>query len=528
MRLEHRRDRPAGGRSRAETSAGGALPALLLALVLLALAATSLVAQEGGRLLTLEQALEMARQNNPAFLSQRNDQAVADWGVREAYGAFLPTSTASGGFSYTEAGVQRLGTVELGTQTTDWYSSGYNLTLNWSLNGSTLFGVPSARATAAATSARIDAAEFNLESAVTLQYMTALRARDGVDVARQQLERARRNLQLVQARVDAGAVAGVEGKQAEVEMGRAEVALIQAERQLRAEKLRLMEQLGVVLDGEVTLASEFEVFEPTWSLDTLLDEALEQHPSLRAFTLQERAGKAGLRQARSQYFPSFSIGTSFRGSANQALNKSFVVGSAESSRLSSYNNCMAWQDVQNQLGVVFPVNQNCGSPTLSEEQRAALLARNDVFPFDFTKSPISVSLGVQIPVFTGFSRQRQIEQAEAQSRDALHQRRAEELRLRTAVTEAHDALESAHRIVEIEARNREVAQERLDLARQRYALGAAGIIELLDAETSMSTAERDYLNAMYGFHQALVALEAATGTTLRSAGAEGVEREAGG
>ncbi len=83
------------------------------------------------------------------------------------------------------------------------------------------------------------------------------------------------------------------------------------------------------------------------------------------------------------------------------------------------------------------------------------------------------------------------------------------------MTESFDGLESARRVVEIEERNREVAQERLTLATQRYALGAADIIELLDAETSMSTAERDYLNAVYQFHQALVALEAASGRALR-------------
>ena len=39
----------------------------------------------------------------------------------------------------------------------------------------------------------------------------------------------------------------------------------------------------------------------------------------------------------------------------------------------------------------------------------------------------------------------------------------------------------------------------------------------LDAETSMTTAEIGHLNAVYQFHQALVALEAATGLPLRTA-----------
>ena len=528
----NRSPEPINGQSKArvraaEPGARAALLPLLLALLMAALAITSLVAQEpAASALTLEEAIDLARNNNPVFLSQSNDQGVADWQVREAYGAFLPTATASGGFSYTAAGVQRFGTVELGRQSTDWYQSSYRLGLNWTLDGNTIFGTSNARANSAATAARIDAAEFGLESQVTLQYMTALRARDAVEVAQRQLDRARRNLQLVETRVEAGAAAGIDGKTAEVDMGRAEVALIQAERQLRAEKLRLMEQIGVTFEGDLTLASSFEVFDPAWTSDELLETALASHPSLRAFQAQERAGRAGLRQQRSQYFPSFQVSTAFSGNTLQALNEDFLVGTAESSRLRSFENCQAYHAIQNQLGVEFPgVPANCGTSVLSSDERAEILSENRVFPFNFTKNPLSLNLGFQIPVFTGFTRQRSIEQAEAFAKDAQHQRRAEELRLRTAVTESYDGLASARRVVQIEERNRAVAEERLALARQRYALGAAGIIELLDAETSISTAERDYLNAVYQFHQSLVALETATGRSLRPGAEE--DQEAG-
>lgn len=489
---------------------------LLLALLLAAWTVSSLVAQEPRRLLTLEEALELARRNNPEFLSQRNDQAAADWQVREAYGAFLPTSNASSTVGYQQPGIQRVGTLDFGAQNTAWLYSSYGIGIDWSLDGGRLFGLPSARARSAATAARIDASEFALEASVTLQYTNTLRASDAVEVARSQLGRARRNFELVRTRVETGDAAGVEGKQAEVEMGRAEVALIQAEQGLRAEKLRLAERLGVDLGQDFTLASEFEVFEPTWTLDELLDHALSRHPSLRAQVAQERAGKAGLRQARSQYFPRVSVSARLSGSAQQALNDDFLLGAAQGNLQRGYETCVAWKDVGTQLGVTFPgYAGECGSPVLSEAQKASILAGNEVFPFDFTRNPATVSMTVSIPIFTGFTRQRQIEQAGADARDATYQLRAEELRLSTAVTEAHDGLQAARRIVEIEARNREVAEERLALARQRYALGAADIIELLDAETSMSTAERDYLNAVYQFHQALVELEAATGRSLR-------------
>jgi outer membrane protein len=311
----------------------------------------------------------------------------------------------------------------------------------------------------------------------------------------------------------------VDEKQAEVEFGRAEVALLRAERALRAERLRLVEQLGGGVGETFTLASEFEVFEPTWTRDELLAQALANHPALRAQVAQERAAGASLRQARSQYFPSVSVSTGFSGNTLQARNTDGLIATREVSRQQSYQSCTQWQALGRQLGVTFPGGpSDCGAPTLSDQQKADILSANEVFPFDFTKNPLSVSLNVSIPVFSnGFGRERQVAQASAARKDAEHQLRAEELRVRTSVTEQYDGLMVAHRVVAIEARNREVAEERLNLARQRYALGAASILELLDAETSLSAAERDSLNAVYEFHQALVSLEAAAGRSLRPA-----------
>ena len=226
--------------------------ALMGALVLLALGMTALVGQQMPTQLSLDEAIRLAKENNPVFLSTRNDIGTADWQVREAYGAFLPDVTANAAASYTEAGVQRIGTLDFGAQSTDWYSSRYNLSMSWTLNGNTLFGVQNARAGRRATQARVEAAEFDLESMVALQYMAALRMRDGVDVAQRQLDRARQNLRIVQARVSSGAAAGTDGKQAEVDLGRAEVGLIQADRQLREATSLLAEQIGIAIDGDNT------------------------------------------------------------------------------------------------------------------------------------------------------------------------------------------------------------------------------------------------------------------------------------
>ncbi|NNM31917.1 MAG: TolC family protein [Gemmatimonadetes bacterium] len=163
---------------------------------------------------------------------------------------------------------------------------------------------------------------------------------------------------------------------------------------------------------------------------------------------------------------------------------------------------------------------------LTPETERQILAQNSLFPFDFTKQPLSVQLTLRLPVFSGFTRQRQVAQAQAVNRDAVHSRRAEELRVQTAVTQSYDDLVTYYRSLQIQERNLEVAAEQLELARERYTFGAAAFLELLDAEDSMEQAERDHLAAVYDFHQAMWALEAAVGLRLRPLEAGGDEDEA--
>lgn len=490
----------------------------LAAQLLASLAATSLVAQEP-QPLTLQEALDLASRNNPTYLRLANDQSVSDWEVREAWGAFLPSVVATGYGTYTEAGVQRIGTLDFGAQSTDWYSSGYALSFNWTLDGRTLYGVAGARAGRRSTEAGITAARFAMEQAVTLQYMTALRARDAVKVARDQLERASRDQEIVQGRVAAGTAAATEATQSEVTLGRAEVSLLTAERDYRAERLRLLETLGTDIPGEIELVSEFEIFQPRWEVDELLAEAMDRHPSLRAFRAGRESRKAQVRQAQTAYLPTLSLTTAFSGNALQALNEDFVVSSVQDQYAARLQSCQTWNAIDSGISGGLPnyQPQDCTAFQYTPAIGEAALAANETFPFDFTRNPVSVRLQVSIPVFQGFSRQRELETAQAMARDAEHDLRAEELRLRTAVTQALDDVRSGYRSVEIEERNLELARQRLEQARQRYAVGNVSILELQDAETSLSTAERDYLNSRYAFHQALVVLEASTGRTLRPA-----------
>ncbi|GMV06102.1 MAG: hypothetical protein AMXMBFR53_23780 [Gemmatimonadota bacterium] len=513
-------------RTTTTTQSGGLARATLTratagALLLLAAAATALVAQQAPARLTLEEAIRLAKDYNPTYRSTENDRPAADWQAREAYSAFLPTVNAYSSAAWQEGGQQYVGSISLGDANagTNYYQSYYRLNASWTLDGNTIFGIPAARANQRAVAARIDAAAFNLESQVALQYMAVLRAQDGVAVAQRQLDRAQQNRRIVQTRVSSGAAAGTDGRQAEIDMGRAEVALIQARRQFRESMALLAEQLGVALGEDTELSSEFSVFEPTWSRDELMDLALNSHPSLRAFQAQERSASASAKQAASQYFPSFSLSTNLQGINQQATNRDFVLGSAQQAAAGLVTTCRRNNAIAAAMPD-YPIADNspqgdCGRFAYTDALGQQALAANEVFPFKYNKLPVSVTFAVSIPIFTGFNRQRQLSEANNRAEDAKYSLRAEELRLRTAVTQAFDNLVAAYESVEIESRNQGLAEEQLQMQQRRYALGAVGLLELLDAQTTATQADQTYLNALYDFHWNLIRLEAAVGRNLR-------------
>jgi outer membrane protein TolC len=138
-----------------------------------------------------------------------------------------------------------------------------------------------------------------------------------------------------------------------------------------------------------------------------------------------------------------------------------------------------------------------------------------VFPFNYTRDPMGAMLTVSLPVFSGFTRERNVQVAKAQLMDAEYGRRGEELRIRTEVATAYANLKTAQQSVVLETRNRDLADEQLQLARERYRLGAASFLELQDAVTIKARADRAYLIAVYSFHESKAALETAVGRNLR-------------
>src|SRR4051812_13146811 len=142
-------------------------------LALLALPAQLVLAQAPthGGALSLDDAIRTAQQNNPTFLTYKNNQRNADAQVRSSRGALLPQLNASLRTQYTQGGTQYVQGVPFSGS--DSYNSGYSIGLSYNVNAGLAYAPKVAKAQRAASEADITSQAEFLRAGVTQQYILA-------------------------------------------------------------------------------------------------------------------------------------------------------------------------------------------------------------------------------------------------------------------------------------------------------------------------------------------------------------------
>jgi outer membrane protein len=495
------------------------IPALALASLLACPPASAMAQQTVPASLTLDEALDIARGNNPAFLQARNDERLADWDVRQAYGALLPTASASTGVSWQGAGEQRFGSLTLGdlgfANQPSYYFSNYNIGLGYSLDWATIIGPSASKAGREVTRAQIQLADATLVSQVTNAYVEVLRQREALGVAEVQLENSRFNLRLAEGQLEVGSVTPIDVGQAEVQVGRAEVTVLQTRNALETARMRLLQQLGLPVVQDFEIATAFQLSEPRWELDELGRLALAENPTLQVRRTSRESAEIGISSARSAYLPTLSLQTGWSGFTREASSVEAQIAQAQAQVASTISQCVAANDLYARLADPLPP-LDCSRLAFTDDQRQAIFEQNDQFPFNFERSPPSLSMGLSIPIFQGLSRQRNLEAARLQRDDMVEQVREQEIALEAELSIGLANVRTAYQSALLEERNRTLADQQLRLARERYQLGAITFVELVDAQTVLAQAEADRVSAVFAYHDAVTSLEALVGTNLRN------------
>jgi outer membrane protein len=459
--------------------------------------------------LTLEEAVALARRNNPLFLQTVNAQRRASAQLLAARGGYLPRVDASFGSQFREGRQQNFNGVALGA-TSDILSSSYSITAQQQINAATFITPKLQKAEVEASEADVRGGVATLTALVAEQYLNVLQAQATAALQDTLLRSAELQLELARAREAVGAATALDTRRAEVQFGQQRVAAITAKNDVEVQKLRLFEQIGVTQPAGVELTTEFTVSLPPESLDQLLERARRANPALNAVRAREDVASLGYRRAQSAYLPTLSLYTELGGYTNQLTDDDQVVDEFRSGYIGQ---CRS--EIRNaaiDAGEV-PDYSPCGPPPASMISEA--LEANDQFPFTFTKNPWVISAQLSIPIFDGFTREQRIQEAAAYRSDARYSVRAAELRMTADVTSAYLNLTTSAQTVGIQEQNARTAREALLLAEERYRVGAATFVEVTQAQADYRQAETDRINAVYDYHSSFAALESAVGGSLR-------------
>ena len=499
------------------------LPSLAL-LALVAVPAIAAAQQPAGSqppagptpVLSLDEAIALARRNNPSYQQTLNDRGVAAAGVRSAYAAFLPRVDANLSTSYREGRPQFFNGVAFGANE-DIIGSDYGLQARLDLSPATFQNPRQQRATARATDADITSASETLRANVAQQYVTALQRQAQAVLQESLLVNVRAQLELARARAAVGAGTSLDVKRAEVAVGQQEVALIRARNEEQVELLRLFQRMGVEQPAGVQLTTRFEVVAPKFTREEVLELAKRQNPTLSAAAARERASSVGYRNAQSQYLPTLTLFAQTGGQTNQTvgINGDSAVTLAANSAARQLAGCQDEMAIRNVAGLsTFDCSQ-IYSGTLSPRQAQRVRSQATAFPFAFERNPFYLSATLSLPIFNGLQREQRIEEAQAARNDARYAVRAQELALIADVSAGYLSLQTALRATEIQTQNAATAREALTLAEERYRVGANTFVDVQQARADYERAETDRISAVYDYHRAFATLEAAVGRPLR-------------
>jgi outer membrane protein len=122
---------------------------------------------------------------------------------------------------------------------------------------------------------------------------------------------------------------------------------------------------------------------------------------------------------------------------------------------------------------------------------------------------------VKINILDNFNREQRVEQAQVDRDNARLNVRSRELQMTADVTQGYLNLVTAARTVELQEINAQKAREELTYAQERYRVGAATFLDVTTSSGAFVQAQVDRINAIYDYHRAFAALEAAVGRPLR-------------
>ncbi len=430
-----------------------ALRLAMLTVACLVLSLSNAHAQQPQRI-TFSEAVRIALDRNIALQQAENQVELASIDVSRARMNFFPSLSLSsnGRQTYGRQFSQIEG--EIRNEQTQNVSADINSSIN-------LFNGFNDVATYRQARLNQEAGQYDLERArqtvvftVMSDYVTLIERREQIRVQEENLESVRSLLEEVEAFTEVGARPISDLYQQQAAVANAELALLQAQQQYQIAESNLIRTLQLdpfqPYEFEAPSVDDLEITPEQYDLSTLLRNAYENRPDIRASELGIQAAREGIRISRSSYLPSIGL--------------NFGYGTSWSSAF------------QLQDGSRMPLSEQL------DANRGG-----------------GIGLSFSIPLFDRLTTRNNIQQARVRLENARLAREDMQQDVAVQVRQAYLDYLTAQKSVEVAEVQVQAAQLALQAEEERYAVGVATLVEVSQARAAYVEAASQQVRAKYDF-----------------------------
>lgn len=308
-------------------------------------------------------------------------------------------------------------------------------------------GVRSAKARVKMAEESYRSAEDEVVLAVKEAFFKILQKQEQIVLAEEVLKRRKEDLVLIKLKYNAGRESSPAVMEAEANLSRAEYDKKQAEDELTLAQIDLNLLLGRPRRAEVSIRYDDEDIKFP-SLDRLIEEAKTQRPDIRSQRVNTDVLEAQLTQAKSNYFPKISLSSSY--------------------------------------GLR-------GSEFFEQE------------------GDWSVGISLSLPIFEGFSRKAKVKETKLSLKEQDARMVELEQQIEEEIEQAYSKWELAEKVIEVNNKSLQAAREMYQLTKLQYEQGLTSYFFLQQKESDLSSAENNYVSALYNLRVYSARLQKAWG-----------------
>ena len=412
---------------------------------------------------SLKQCIDLALQKNVGVTVSQNGYRSAKYDLWNAWGDALPTASVSAGYGFGKdlrpTYVQQLNTYyqDPGSKS---YSTGINLSMTLFDGGATWLRIRQSNQRKTSASNAMNETALATVYDVTKAYHTLVETAMLRKVQEDALTRSNKQLEVTNSKYELGSASLSEKLKAQVTVANDSVALLTRENNIRSAEFAL----NLLLNRDVTqpiVPSDTLVNVPfDMSVDQCIQTALENNPGLKKSRADYDAAKTQVSLAEASWFPNVSAHMSWSWSTN------------DTKRLDT-------------LGVFQPLT-NVGR---------------------------SYSFGVSASysLFNGFQKKTTYSQARLSETNQRESYGAVRNQLISDVRQAYLDIQTARLQHQAAQLAEQSAQEDMKLESERYRLGASSILDLLNAQYSLTNAQYTRIQSLYQLNLAVAAMAKAMG-----------------